>query len=230
MSDNYTFLQRKYWIFALDGTLTVAVHDFNAIRNELGIPAGQPIIKTIESLPKNESLALKQKLQEIEENLARNARPANGVKNLLEALHRRNYHLGILTLNSRENAWVTLKALGLADYFTEDFVIGRWCVEPKPSPKGIHKLLNHWKVDANEAIIVGDYLYDLQVGRAAEIATIHVDPKGEFFWPELADIQANSIDEIADLLSENSLYFFQILPLVTCDFFFFGIRWLLPCS
>ncbi|HIN00314.1 MAG TPA: HAD family hydrolase, partial [Deltaproteobacteria bacterium] len=43
MSDNYTLLQRKYWIFDLDGTLTVAVHDFNAIRNELGIPAGQPI-------------------------------------------------------------------------------------------------------------------------------------------------------------------------------------------
>jgi len=71
MSDNYTLLQRKYWIFDLDGTLTVAVHDFNAIRNELGIPAGQPILKTIESLPENESLALQQKLQDIEENLAR---------------------------------------------------------------------------------------------------------------------------------------------------------------
>ena len=157
MSDNYTLLQRKYWIFDLDGTLTVAVHDFNAIRNELGIPAGQPILKTIESLPENESLALQQKLQEIEENLARNARPAKGVKNLLEALHRRNYHLGILTLNSRENAWFTLESLGLADYFNEDSVIGRWCVEPKPSPKGIHSLLNHWEVAANDVLIVGDY-------------------------------------------------------------------------
>ncbi|MDE0788475.1 MAG: HAD hydrolase-like protein, partial [SAR324 cluster bacterium] len=120
MPDNYTLLQRKYWIFDLDGTLTVAVHDFNAIRNELGIPAGQPILKTIESLPENESLALQQKLQEIEEKLARNARPAKGVKNLLEALHHRNYHLGILTLNSRENAWLTLEALDLVDYFNED--------------------------------------------------------------------------------------------------------------
>ena len=204
MSDNYTLLQRKYWIFDLDGTLTVAVHDFNAIRNELGIPAGQPILKTIESLPENESLALQQKLQEIEENLARNAKPAQGVKNLLEALHHRNYHLGILTLNSRENAWFTLESLGLADYFNEDSVIGRWCVEPKPSPKGIDRLLNHWEVPANDALIVGDYLYDLQVGRAAVIATVHVDPKGEFSWSELADIQANSLDELADLLADNS--------------------------
>ena len=204
MSNNYTLLQRKYWIFDLDGTLTVAVHDFNAIRNELGIPAGQPIIKTIESLPENESLCLQQKLHEIEENLARKAKPAKGVKNLLEALHCRNYHLVILTLNSRENAWLTLKTLGLVDYFNQDLVIGRWCVEPKPSPKGIHRLLNHWKVSANDALVVGDYLYDLQVGRAAEIATIHVDPQGEFSWPELADIQANSLDELADLLAENS--------------------------
>jgi hypothetical protein len=51
---------------------------------------------------------------------------------------------------------------------------------------------------------VGDYLYDLQVGRAAEIGTIHVDPKGEFSWPELADIQVNSLAELADLLAEHS--------------------------
>jgi len=136
MPDNYTLLQRKYWIFDLDGTLTVAVHDFNAIRNELGIPAGQPILKTIESLPENESLALQQKLQEIEENLARNARPAKGVKNLLEALHRRNYHLGILTLNSRENAWLTLEALDLVDYFNEDSSYWTLVCRAETFPKG----------------------------------------------------------------------------------------------
>ena len=92
----------------------------------------------------------------------------------------------------------------MADYFNEDSVFGRWCVEPKPSPKGIHRLLNHWEVAANDALIVGDYLYDLQVGRAAEIATVHVDPKGEFSWPELADIQVNSLAELADLLAEQS--------------------------
>ena len=112
--------------------------------------------------------------------------------------------MGILTLNSRENAWFTLEALNLADYFNEDLVIGRWGAEPKPSPQGIHMLLNYWKVDTNEAIIVGDYLYDLQVGRAAKIGTIHVDPKGEFSWPELADIQVNSLAELADLLAEQS--------------------------
>ena len=200
MSKNHNLLKRKYWIFDLDGTLTIAVHDFNAIREELGIPEGQPIIKTLESLPLKESRNKKKKLQEIEEKLALNATPAPGVEKLLETLNSQNYFFGILTLNTRENAWITLKALGLSEYFTKESVIGRWCAEPKPSPNGIKKLLNHWNVYANDALIVGDYLYDLQVGRAAEIATVHVDPSGNFEWPELADISVCSLNELTKML------------------------------
>jgi haloacid dehalogenase superfamily, subfamily IA, variant 3 with third motif having DD or ED/haloacid dehalogenase superfamily, subfamily IA, variant 1 with third motif having Dx(3-4)D or Dx(3-4)E len=200
MSKNHNLLKRKYWIFDLDGTLTIAVHDFNAIREELGIPEGQPIIKTLESLPLKESHNKKKKLQEIEEKLALNASPAPGVKKLLETLNSQNYFFGILTLNTRENAWTTLKVLGLSEYFSKESVIGRWCAEPKPSPNGIKKLLNHWNVNANEALIVGDYIYDLQVGRAAEIATVHVDPSGGFEWPELADISVCSLNELTEML------------------------------
>ncbi len=200
MSKNHHLLKRKYWIFDLDGTLTIAVHDFDAIREELGIPEGQPIIKTLESLPLKESRNKKKKLQEIEEKLALNASPAPGVEKLLETLNSQNYFFGILTLNTRENAWITLKALGLSEYFTKESVIGRWCAEPKPSPNGIKKLLNHWNVYANDALIVGDYLYDLQVGRAAEIATVHVDPSGNFEWPELADISVCSLNELTEML------------------------------
>ena len=200
MSVISTLLQRKHWIFDLDGTLTVAVHDFVAIRKELGISAGLPIIKTIKSLPEKESKLLQNKLHAIEEKLAHNASPAKGVKTLLESLQRLDYRVGILTLNTRENAWFTLEALGLAKFFSEEFVIGRWCEEPKPSPKGIHKMLKQWKVGANDALMVGDFLYDLQVGRAAETATVHVDPSGEFAWPELADIQVNSLDVLAEML------------------------------
>ena len=200
MSKNHNLLKRKYWIFDLDGTLTIAVHDFNAIREELGIPEGQPIIKTLESLPLKESRNKKKKLQEIEEKLALNASPAPGVEKLLETLNSQNYLFGILTLNTRENAWITLKALGLSEYFTKESVIGRWCAEPKPSPNGIKKLLNHWNVYANDALIVGDYLYDLQVGRAAEIATVHVEPSGNFEWPELTDISVCSLNELTEML------------------------------
>ena len=200
MSKKHHLLNRRHWIFDLDGTLTIAVHDFDAIRKELGIPEGQPIIETLESLPLKESRKKKKKLEDIEEILALNASPAPGLKKLMETLSSQNYFLGILTLNTKENAWITLNALGLSEHFTSESVIGRWCTEPKPSPKGIIKILDHWNVCSSEALIVGDYLYDLQVGRAAKIATVHVDPSGDFAWPELTDISVCSLKELNDML------------------------------
>ena len=146
MSNTDALLKRKFWIFDLDGTITTAVHDFDAIRNELGIPEGKPIVETLKSLPENESIPLKIKLNEMEEKLALNATPAPGARDLLVRLYRLNYKLGILTLNSRENAFSTLESIGLSKFFKNESVIGRWCAEPKPSPEGIFKMLNNWKV------------------------------------------------------------------------------------
>ena len=202
MEKNYLLLKRKFWIFDLDGTITTAVHDFNAIRDELGIPEGMPIVETLKSLPENESIPLKNKLNDMEEKLARNATPAPGVRSLLERLFRLNYKLGILTLNSRENAFFTLESIGLSKFFKKDSVIGRWCAEPKPSPEVIFKILEKWDIHASEALMVGDYLYDLQVGRAANVGTIHVDLSGAFLWPELSDIKVKSLDELNKLLKK----------------------------
>jgi len=200
MSTNEALLKRKFWIFDLDGTITVAIHDFSAIRHELGIPEGMPIVETLQSLPENESIRLKNKLNDMEEKLARNATPAPGVRSLLERLFQLNYELGIFTLNSKENAFSTLESIGLSKFFKKESVIGRWCAEPKPSPEGIFKMLNNWKVKSSDALIVGDYLYDLQVGRAAKIGTVHVDLSGAFPWPELTDIKVRSLNELSKLL------------------------------
>tara|TARA_Y100001970_G_C14179339_1_gene828920 strand:- start:188 stop:796 length:609 start_codon:yes stop_codon:yes gene_type:complete len=200
MTIEYSLLKRRFWIFDLDGTITVAIHDFNAIRKELGILEGLPIVETIKSLPENESLQLKNKLNKIEEKIARKAIPAPGVRMLLENLLKKNYKLGILTLNSKENAFFTLESIGLSRFFKKDTIVGRWCAEPKPSPEGIFKILKFWKAEASEALIVGDYLYDLQVGRAAKVGTVHVDFTGEFLWPDLADIKVRSLNELSKLL------------------------------
>ena len=73
----------------MDGTLTVAVHDFAAIREELGIPEGQPIVKTLNALPQEQAQPLRKRLQEIEADLAVQAQPALGVQALLTSLKAR---------------------------------------------------------------------------------------------------------------------------------------------
>ena len=41
----------KHWVFDMDGTLTVAVHDFALIRRELEIPADADILTHLNGLP-----------------------------------------------------------------------------------------------------------------------------------------------------------------------------------
>jgi len=187
---------RRHWIFDLDGTLTVAVHDFAAIRRELRIPDGSDILGHLDSLPDREADPLHQRLQEIELELSHLTAAAAGALRLVEGLHGRGASLGVLTRNTRENALRTLELVGLGGYFEVEYILGRDEAVPKPDPDGIQRLAELWGTEPSEVVMVGDYLYDLQAGRSAGAMTIHIDTAGEFRWPELADITIESLEEI----------------------------------
>lgn len=191
---------RRHWIFDLDGTLTVAAHDFAAIRRELGIEAGRPILEALAALPADESAPLYARLDAIELEIAARARPQAGAGALLEALSARGARLGILTRNSFRNVEETLRVCGLGAFFEPACIVGREAAPPKPNADGIHRLLAHWRAAPGETVMVGDYLYDLQAGRAAGTATVHVDPSGQFAFAEHADVCVRSFDELAALL------------------------------
>ena len=92
-------MQMQGWIFDLDGTLTVAQHDFPAIRRELGVPLDEDILEYLGRLPIAERERLNRQLDDIELRLAREVEPAPGAAELIRELHRRNVRLGILTRN-----------------------------------------------------------------------------------------------------------------------------------
>lgn len=190
-------LERRHWVFDLDGTLTVAVHDFAAIRSTLRIPPDADILGHLESLPGAESAALHKRLQQIELELAGLTEAAQGAAALIEALRARGANLGILTRNTRDNALRTLELTGLGEYFEPAHVLGRDQVRAKPDPDGIHRLAALWDTKPVEMVMVGDYLYDLQAGRSAGAVTIHVDAGRKFRWPELADLTIESLQELA---------------------------------
>jgi len=50
--------------------------------------------------------------------------------------------------------------------------------------------------------MVGDYLFDLQAGRNAGTATVHMDVSGEFLWPELTTLGVRSLPELQRHLTE----------------------------
>jgi len=188
-----------HWVFDMDGTLTVAVHDFVAIKRALDIPLEADILGHLAALPEAESRAKHAWLLEHERDLAVASTAATGAVALVRELAARGARLGVLTRNARELAYVTLEAIGIADCFAEQDVLGREDAEPKPQPDGLLALAKAWQVAPQRMVMVGDYKHDLACGRAAGARTIPVNlPDNP--WPELTDWHANDCATLQRML------------------------------
>lgn len=193
--------QKKYWLFDMDGTLTCAMHDFDAIRAKLDLPIGVPILEALAAMPADQALEKHRGLDKLELDMAAGAKPQPGCIELLEHLAAMQLQMGIVTRNGKEIAYATLKACGLEHFFNEQTIIGRHCCAAKPDPAGIHLLLQRWSAKAEQAVMVGDYLFDLEAGLAAGVATVHMDVSGRFEWPHLSTHSVTSLTQLRLLIS-----------------------------
>lgn len=194
-----TLRQKKHWLFDMDGTLTHAIHDFEAIKAELKLPAGKPILESIAKLPEKEAAMVNQRLDALEYDIAAQATAHPHSEALLRGLKNAGCKVGIVTRNGHGIAMATLKACKLDTYFSENAVISRDCCEPKPSPAGIELLLARWSATSNTAVMVGDYLFDLEAGQRAGVSTVHLDTSGQYNWPEHTDFGIDSLQPLARL-------------------------------
>jgi len=172
------------------------VHDFDAIRRKLGLTTGLPILEQLKKLPAREAAGKYTILDEIEVKLAAGAEAQEGAGDLLELLAGRGVRMGILTRNNLTNSLATLEACGLRRFFETEAIIGRECCQPKPSPEGIFRLLDLWGVGADMAVMVGDYVFDLQAGRSAGTATVYLDKGGDSRYRQLADVSVHTLSEL----------------------------------
>lgn len=181
----------QHWVFDMDGTLTVAVHDFQHIRRILEIPESADILGHLASLPTLERQQKHAWLLEHERELALNSQPAPGAIELIEHLHNEQRQLAILTRNARELALLTLGAIGLRDYFSDEHILGREQAIPKPDPDGLLKIAQSWQVHPQHMIMVGDFQMDLKTAQAAGAYAVQVNTANNL-WPELTDFHATN--------------------------------------
>ena len=193
---DYRLAQRNHWIFDLDGTLTVSAHDFDYIRKKLGLTKQAPILEALNAMPPGQAAPLWEMLNEMEFYFAARSSVMQGVIPLLEKLQDRGAELAILTRNTMPVVEKTLLACGIDHFFPPHQILDRDSCLPKPSPDGILHLLKIWQAEPRDTVMVGDYLFDLQAGRQAGVTTIHIDPKGEFAWPEVSDICIRAFAEL----------------------------------
>lgn len=190
---------KSAWIFDLDGTLTNPVHDFAFMRSELGMPADADILKTLAAITGDEKERLTLKLDALEAIYAKQASPAIGAQTLIKALAGKGCSLGIFTRNTKEMALLSLEAIGIAQFFDEKAIIGRDEAPHKPDPQGIFYLLDQWQMHVSDSVMIGDFKFDLQAGKAAGSTTVHIYAN-EQRWPELTDYRFSSLAKLQDEL------------------------------
>ena len=191
---------RGHWIFDLDGTLTVSAHDFEHMRRELGLAPQTPILEALQAMPESEAAPLWKSLNELEFYYAGKASVMQGANELLQKLHVSGRQLAILTRNTMPVVKHTLQACKIDHFFPLDHILDRDSCIPKPSPDGVNRLLQFWQADADDTVMVGDYLYDLEAGKGAGVATIHVDTRGDVDWSVFTDIRVEGLGEIIEYL------------------------------
>ena len=194
---------RTCWLFDMDGTLTVPAHDFAYARKELAVPDGADILDHIASLSPEKRRAAEEWLRDWEVEIALRAEPQADALRLLESLQRTGCRLGVLTRNTRENAFRTLRACGMADRFEAAHVLGRDCAPPKPHPGGIQLLLGRLGASPSEAVMVGDYIHDVRAGLRAGTATVLIDRGGLLDWKEEADLLVSTLWPLPAMLPED---------------------------
>jgi HAD superfamily hydrolase (TIGR01509 family) len=189
------------WVFDLDGTLTVPQHDFVAIKQRLGLPVDLPVLEGVAGLDEERRRAVLAAIDAWEIELADQAQPNPGAFELLEQIAQAGLPMGVLTRNTRATAYRTLRAAGLNAFFAPQLVLGRDEAAPKPAPDGVLHLAGLFGIAPALTVIVGDYRFDLDAGRAAGARTVWLDAEREGTFRELADLVVHSLGELKDRLS-----------------------------
>jgi HAD superfamily hydrolase (TIGR01549 family) len=151
-------------IFDLDGTITQPSIDFDAIRAEMGFPADAgPVLELMQRMTADDLARAISILSRHEQQAVELSALNPGASETLSALRSAGLPIGILTRNLKENALAVAQKHGLVF----DFVVGRDEGPAKPDPFGILLICSEFAVEPHEAIVVGDYLFDLVCARNA---------------------------------------------------------------
>jgi HAD superfamily hydrolase (TIGR01549 family) len=200
--DSQILRRRRHWIFDMDGTLTISAHDFEHMRRELGLAPEVPILEALHAMPQIEAAPLWELLNELEFYYAGKTSLMQGAPELLQCLHEKGCRLAILTRNTMPVVKHTLEACAIEHFFPVDYILDRDSCIPKPSPDGINQLLSMWQAEVSDSVMVGDYLYDLEAGKAAGVATVHLDTRGDVDWSRVTDLRVENLGEIIQYLEK----------------------------
>ena len=183
----------KLVIFDVDGTLSDSQHQICAAMDwgfaQLGLPVpprsailsivGLSLPEAVAQLVPQESAATQARIVEFYKDSYKTRRIAEpaplfaGARDCLDRLAgREDLLLGVATGKSRRGLEALIEHHGLSGYFITRQVADDH--PSKPHPSMLFTALAEGGVEARDAVMIGDTTYDIEMGRAAGLATIGV--------------------------------------------------------
>lgn len=187
-------------LFDLDGTLIEFKIDYQQIKKELIEvlkPTGYPlslmlreryVLKLLSAvnqflLDKNiwtseqiHQINLKSEsiIAEKEKKAAEKAQVISGIREVLEFLQIGGIKMGIITLNTSTNSYISLESAGLDQFFpNKNWIVGRDQVSKlKPDPIHPNELIKRMGVDPRKTCLIGDHPTDIQAAIAINCRSI----------------------------------------------------------
>jgi len=190
----------KAVIFDLDGTITQPYFDFDAIRQQMGLPKDSgPILESMAKMSPSQRKQAEKILHYHEQQAVIKSKLNAGAKETLDALRAAGIRIGILTRNKRGNALAIAKKHGLKF----DAVVDRDDGPVKPDAFGVLRICEQFKVKPQETLLVGDYLFDLQCAKAAgAVAVLLTNHERADEFTEYADFTIDRIDQILQIVKD----------------------------
>lgn len=209
----------KLIIFDVDGTLVDSGIDIcNALNHAIDPFAisktnlqetltlvGEGVTKLIKKLlikrssPVDVSIVLESFLSFYAAHPADNTTIYSGVEETLDLLG--GYKKAVISNKTESLTCQVLESLHLKHYF-EHIVGGDTFPQKKPSPEPVHNVLAHFRATADETILVGDSIYDIEAGRSAGVKTVAVTYGYGFpGFDSYADFRIESIRELPEIIS-----------------------------
>ncbi|UCC96481.1 MAG: HAD family hydrolase [Phycisphaerales bacterium] len=190
----------KAVIFDLDGTITQPYFDFDAIREEIGLPRDSgPVLESMDKMTPAQRRRAEQILYRHEQQAVTASKLNPGAGETLSALRSAGIRIGVLTRNKRSNAF----AIARKHEIEFDAVVGREDGPVKPDAFGVVQLARQFGVEPAETLLVGDYLFDLLCARAAGAVAVLLanhPQAGEF--TEHADFCIRNISEVLTMIAD----------------------------
>jgi HAD superfamily hydrolase (TIGR01509 family) len=178
-------------LFDMDGVVVRQRLDFPAIKREIFGDTAGFILERMAELPAAERRRAETILERHETVAALTAEPMDGIAPFLAWLEAKGLRRGLVTRNSRKSVELVLSRLRLRF----DAVVTREDAPPKPAPDPVWHACRGMQVDPSEALLVGDFEFDMVSGRRAGTRTVLLR-SGTMESSAHADLTVDSLDEL----------------------------------